>query len=169
MDNSLTAIAGPVRLNIGNRVDLERAVANLKDSVKAYDATLATDTFLLEQMVAQPRAEFIVGVKQEPGLGQVLVIGRGGTEVEELRDYVLLLLPVSTQQISKAISSLVITRKLRLDEMAQSALVEAVQSIATFAFEHREQLVELDVNPLILDGAGTVTAVDVLIRMARNI
>jgi len=58
---------------------------------------------------------------------------------------------------------------MRLDEMAQSALVEAVQSIATFAFEHREQLVELDVNPLILDRAGTVTAVDVLIRMARNI
>lgn len=111
MDNSLTAIAGPVLLNIGNRVDLERAVANIKDSVKAYDATLATDTFLLERMVAQPRAEFIVGMKQEPRLGPVGVIGRGGTEVEELRDDVLLLLPVSKQQISKAISSLVITRK----------------------------------------------------------
>jgi len=90
---------------------LERAVANIKDSVKAYDATLATATFLLERMVTQPRAEFSVGMKQEPRLGRVGVIGGGGTEVEELRDDVLPLLPVSKQQISKAISSLVIARK----------------------------------------------------------
>ena len=55
--------------------------------------------------------------------------------------------------------------EMRLDEAAQSALISAVQAIAAFALDQREQLVELDVNPLILDADGSVTAVDALLRM----
>ena len=78
-------------------------------------------------MAAQLRAESIVGVKQEPGLGHAPTIGHGGTAVEELRDYVLLLLSASAQQITAAVSGLVITQKLRLGEEVQSALVTAVR------------------------------------------
>ena len=137
----------------------------IKANVKAYDASLATDDFLLERMVLQSRAEFIVGVKREPVLGHALIIGRGGTAVEELRDYGLLLLPASVHQIKTVVSGLAMTQKLRLDETAQSALISAVQAIAAFALDNREQLVELDVNPLILDADDGVTAVDVLLRM----
>lgn len=157
--------AGAVQLNIQSREGVEQAINTIKANVNAYDASLATDSFLAECMVAQPRAEFIVGVKQEPGLGHALIIGRGGTAVEELRDYALLLLPASVQQIKTAVSGLAITQKLRLDGAAQSALVSAVQAIAAFAMDNREQLVELDVNPLILDAGGSVTAVDALVRM----
>ena len=157
--------AGAVQLNIPSREGVEQALNTIRANVNAYDAALATDSFLAECMVAQPRAEFIVGVKQEPGLGHALIIGRGGTAVEELRDYALLLLPASTQQTKRAVSGLAITQNLRLDEVAQSALVSAVQAIAAFAMDNREQLVELDVNPLILDAGGSVTAVDALVRM----
>jgi acyl-CoA synthetase (NDP forming) len=157
--------AGAVRLNIQSSEGVEQAINTIKANVSAYDSSLATDSFLAECMVAQPRAEFIVGVKQELGLGHALIIGRGGTAVEELRDYALLLLPASVQQIKKAVSGLAITQKMRLDEAAQSALVSAVKAIATFALDNREQLVELDVNPIILDAAGTCTAVDALVRV----
>ena len=156
---------GAVQLNIQNREGVEQAMNTIRTNVIAYDSSLATDRFLAECMVAEPRAEFIVGVKQEPGLGHALIIGRGGTAVEELRDYALLLLPASVQQIETAVSSLAITQKLRLDEVATSALVSAVQAIAAFALDQREQLMELDVNPLILDAGGCVTAVDALLNM----
>ena len=42
---------------------------------------LSTECFLIERMVASPRAEFIVGISYKPGLGHALVIGRGGTAV----------------------------------------------------------------------------------------
>ena len=158
--------AGAVQLNIQNREDVEQAMNTIRANVNAYDASLATDRFLAECMAAEPRAEFIVGVKQELGLGHALVIGRGGTAVEELRDYALLLLPASVQQIEAAVSGLAITQKLRLDEAAQSALVSAVQAIAAFALDQRDQLVELDVNPLILDAGDSVTAVDTLLSMS---
>ena len=157
--------AGAVQLNIQSREGVEQAINTINANVSAYDSSLAIDAFLAERMVSQPRAEFIVGVKHEPGLGHALIIGRGGTAVEELRDYALLLLPASVQQIEAAVSGLAITQKLRLDEAAQSALISAVQAIAAFALDQREQLVELDVNPLILDAGGSVTAVDALVRM----
>ena len=157
--------AGAVQLNIQSRKGVEQAINTIRANVSAYDGSLATDSFLAECMVAKPRAEFIVGVKQEPGLGHALIIGRGGTAVEELRDYALLLLPASVQQITAAVSGLAITQQLRLDEATQSALVSAVQAIAAFALDQREQLVELDVNPLILDADGSVTAVDALVRV----
>lgn len=157
--------AGAVQLNIQSREEVEQAIHTIKANVSANDTSLATDSFIVECMVAQPRAEFIVGVKQELGLGHALIIGRGGTAVEELRDYALLLLPASLQQIETAVSGLAITQKMRLDEEVQSALVAAVQAIAAFALDNREQLVELDVNPLILDADGEVTAVDALVRV----
>jgi acyl-CoA synthetase (NDP forming) len=55
--------------------------------------SLDTDHFLIERMIAAPHSEFIVGVSYKPGIGHALVIGRGGTAVEELKDFITLLLP----------------------------------------------------------------------------
>lgn len=83
-------------------------------SVRVYDPALATDRFLIERMVASPRAEFVVGVSYKPGLGHALVIGRGGTAVEELKDYATLLLPAGRAKIEDALAGLKISGKLML-------------------------------------------------------
>ena len=103
----------------------------------------------------------------KPGLGQALIIGRGGTAVEELRDFVTLLLTASLSQIKKALESLEITRALRLTESDFVALIQAIENMSRFAYGKREQLEELDVNPLILDTCGKVIAVDALLRIAK--
>lgn len=116
-------------------------------------------------MVETPMAEFIVGVSYKPGIGHVLLIGRGGTDVEELRDFTTLLLPASAVQIDDAIRRLSLTRKLRLDQQKIGSLVQVVSQVAQFTNQYRDRLVELDVNPIILDATGTCTAVDALVRM----
>ena len=119
-------------------------------------------------MVASPRAEFIVGVSYKPGLGHALVIGRGGTAVEELKDHATLLLPAGHAQIEDALAGLKISGKLRLSDTERTVLVTQIQAIAAFAEQHRSCLVELDVNPIILDTEGRATAVDALLRLARR-
>jgi acyl-CoA synthetase (NDP forming) len=84
--------AGAVHLNINDASGLKQAISAIQTSVSRYDARLDTSHFLIENMVEAPRAEFIVGVSHKPGIGHVLVIGRGGTDVEELRDFATLLL-----------------------------------------------------------------------------
>ena len=157
--------AGAVRLNVGSKLALEEAIDAIKTSVRAYDPTLKTDRFLIERMVASPLAEFIIGVSYKPGLGHALVIGRGGTDVEELRDFATLLLPVSAMQIKDAIRRLSLVRKLRLDQQYIDSLVQVISQVAQFSNQYRDRLVELDVNPIILDAVGNCTAVDALLRM----
>jgi acyl-CoA synthetase (NDP forming) len=160
--------AGAVHLNVGSKPALEEAIEAIGMSVRDYDPALPVDRFLIERMVPSPRAEFIVGVSYKLGLGHALVIGRGGTAVEELKDYATLLLPAGHAQIEDALASLKISGKLRLSETERTTLVTQIQAIAAFAEQHRSCLVELDVNPIILDTAGRATAVDALLRLAQE-
>ena len=158
--------AGAVHLNVGSKPALEEAIEAIGMSVRDYDPAFPVDCFLIERMVPSPRAEFIVCVSYKPGLGHALVIGRGGAAVEELKDYATLTLPAGHAQIEDALASLKISGKLRLSETERTTLVTQIQAIAAFAEQHRSCLVELDVNPIILDTAGRATAVDALLRLA---
>lgn len=157
--------AGAVHLNVRDASELAEAIRAIQSSVATYDKSLGTNCFLIEQMVEDPRAEFIAGISRKPGVGHALVIGRGGTAVEEHRDFVTLLLPASPAQIREALKGLGISRQLRLAEGEIVALTETFACVARFATDNREKLVELDVNPIIFDASGGVTAVDVFIRI----
>jgi acyl-CoA synthetase (NDP forming) len=157
--------AGAVHLNIKDAAGVEQAISAIQASVSRYDASLDTGHFLIERMVVAPRSEFIAGVSYKPGIGHALVIGRGGIDVEELKDFTTLLLPASVAQIDEAVRGLSLARKLRLDQRDIPAVVKAVSQIVEFTTQYRDRLVELDVNPIILDAAGNCTAVDALVRM----
>ena len=78
------------------------------------------------------------------------------------------MLPAGHAQIEDALVGLNISGKLRLSYTERSVLVSQIQAIAAFAEQHRSCLVELDVNPIILDTAGRATAVDALLRLAQK-
>jgi len=47
-------------------------------------------------------------------------------------------------------------------------VVNAIQSVAEFALAHQDELLELDINPLLVRPKGCgIVAVDALIRMAK--
>ncbi|MCH7695906.1 MAG: acetate--CoA ligase family protein [Proteobacteria bacterium] len=133
----------------------------------AYDSNINTDRFLVETMVEDARAEFLIGVKRETGLGLALVVGSGGTEVESLRDYRTLLLPASDAQILNALGKLALAQRLKLEDSTLHCLLSAVRAVVRFAEQHRTSLIELDVNPLILREDGDTVAADALIRLNK--
>ena len=126
-----------------------------------------SDQFLVERMMGGAIAELIVGVERDPQFGPVLVIGAGGVLVELLRDAKTLLLPTSRDEIKDAVESLkiaVLLRGYRGGPAADmDAIVDNIMAVATYAQENRDDLRELDVNPLLALEHGAV-AVDALIR-----
>lgn len=79
-----------------------------------------------------------------------------------------MLLSAGRAHIEDALAGLKISGKLRLSDTERDVLVTQIQAIAAFAEQHRSCLVELDVNPIILDNEGGATAVGVLLRLARE-
>ena len=85
-----------------------------------------------------------------------------------MKDYATLVFPAGRAQIDGALAGFKISRHQRLTKGETSNLLVAIEAIPVFADQNRERLVELDVNPMILNAEGRVTAVNALLRLAPN-
>ena len=157
---------GGVALNIRGQTDAIAAAERMITSVKEHDASIELTTFLMEPMQPAPLAELIVGVKRDPLFGLVLVIGAGGILVELLKDATPLLLPVNRSEVENALRGLKSFALLDgfrgKPKVNLEPVIDAIMAIAAYAGDHRHNLLELDVNPLML-GTDSAIAVDALI------
>jgi len=160
--------AGGVVLNLKNPEELQTALSRMRQSLAEKAPQVVFDLVLLERMAAEPLAELIVGVKREESFGLALVIGSGGIWVELIKDSRSLLLPTTDTAIERALLSLRLASLLQgfrgRPKADMAALVAAIRAIADYACAHADDLLELDVNPLLVTAQGTV-AVDALIRL----
>jgi acetyl-CoA synthetase len=152
--------AGGVRLNLQTPQAVQQAVDAMAH---------LSDAFLVEQMASGVVAEIIVGITRDAQFGLCLTLGAGGIWVDLLQDAITLLLPVTRGDIQQALQGLKIWPLLQgyrgqpAGDVA--ALVDAVGAIAAYAQSQAAHLLELDVNPILVQPQG-VLAVDALIRLA---
>ena len=124
------------------------------------------DRVLVEQMVGGAVAELIVGVVRDPQFGFALLIGAGGVLAELITDSVTLLLPATHEDIERAVKRLRVWTLIeghRGRKGDADSVLRAIEAIADFAEAHRDDLLELDVNPLLVLPDRAV-AVDALIK-----
>jgi acetyl-CoA synthetase len=157
--------AGGVALRLATAAEVASAAAAM--------ASLC-NLVLVERMLPPPLLELIVGVAVDPQFGPHLMLGAGGTLVELWRDRALLVLPAEPGDIEAALRALRVWPLLAGHRGAPAAdlqaTLDAVMRIATFAAEHADCLLELELNPLMVYRAGEgVIAADALIRLAAPI
>lgn len=155
--------AGGVVLNVKTPTDADMAAQSM--------AALGP-LVLVEKMATGAVAELIVGVTHDPQFGLALVMGAGGVLVELIEDSATVLLPADTSDIERAVRGLKIMKLIEgyrgKPAGDRAALVAAISAIAAYAEAHRDHLVELDVNPLLVLPKGVV-AVDALIREIADV
>jgi acetyl-CoA synthetase len=155
---------GGVILNIRNQDEVSAAVARL---------AALSDILLVEEMLTDGVAEVLAGVIVDPQFGQVLVVGAGGVLTELLADTATLLPPWTPAAIGAALRHLRVAKLLvgyrgkKAGDL--TALIESIMGVARCAEAHLEDLIEIDVNPIIVrpEGRGAV-AVDALIRLQQE-
>jgi acyl-CoA synthetase (NDP forming) len=162
--------AGAVAINLKSPADVEAALARMDKSVAAYLNGGRIEKVLVERMVGDVVAELIVGIQRDPQFGLALVVGAGGILVELVEDAAMLLLPTSAEEVEAAIRRLKIAKLLAgyrgKPAADMGALVKSIMAIAAFAEAHRDTLLELDVNPLMVRADGAV-AVDALVVLGQ--
>jgi acyl-CoA synthetase (NDP forming) len=161
---------GGVRLNLQSPEEVERAAHALAAALGKVAPPARLDGFLVQEMVAG--VEIIVGARQDPLFGPLLVVGAGGILVELVEDVACRLLPVGPQDARQMIGELKVARLLagfRGRPAADvDALIVAICGLSDFYLEHRHLLGDLEINPLIVlpQGHG-VRSVDVRMAAAR--
>ncbi len=120
---------------------------------------------LLSSMVGQG-VEIALGTVNDRQFGPLVMIAAGGVLVELLFDRVLALCPVTPAQAETMLDSLKANRLLLglrgRPAANREALIEAIVKLSQLAYEMRDCIAEIDVNPVIVDSAGAV-AVDALV------
>ncbi|MDT8758416.1 acetate--CoA ligase family protein [Sphingomonas psychrotolerans] len=158
--------AGGVILNIADGAALEAAWQQLYDNVRAYDPDIRLDGALVEAMGARG-VELIVGARNDPAWGPILLVGFGGVTAELLRDVRLLPHDLSTEAVAAALRDL--KQGALLDGYRGSPALDveaAAEVIATIGrvLAGTPSIREVDLNPLVVYPRGQgVVALDALI------
>jgi acyl-CoA synthetase (NDP forming) len=157
--------AGVIRLNVADEAAVKRAFAELMDIVAKLPNKPAINGVLIQQM-APKGVELMIGARQDPQFGPLVLCGFGGVEVELTRDVAVALAPVTREQAMQMIMSLKRAPLLRgfrqLPALDTGTLADAVCRVSELATDLQDSIAEIDVNPFILATNGGM-AVDALV------
>ncbi|HEX2351565.1 MAG TPA: acetate--CoA ligase family protein [Xanthobacteraceae bacterium] len=151
---------GGVALDLHDRDAVEAAAEALTASTRAAQPSARIDGFLVQEMVVG--LEAIVGARNDPLYGPLLLVGSGGVLVELVEDAALRLLPVAAKEVGSIIDGLKLARRLsglRGGPAADRAALEAAAlALGRFFLDHRAKIKEIEINPLIVQADERSTA-----------
>jgi acyl-CoA synthetase (NDP forming) len=126
---------------------------------------LGQDRVLVQRMQAG-LAEAIVGYRDDPVVGPVVLVGAGGVLAEVYRDYALRIAPVNEAEAGEMVEQVKGLAGIRgyrnLPRGDVAALARAVSALSSLSLLDGRPVREAEINPLIVKPDGVV-AVDVLI------
>lgn len=150
---------GGVLLDVGQddiRTKYDELVSNIRDSVPE-----ARIEGVLVQQMAQQGHEVIIGLKKDAQFGHALMFGLGGIFVEVYRDVSFRIVPIDRNDGLRMISEIKgypILKGIRGRKPADiNAIADVLVSVSEMAV--KENITELDINPLIVGERGAI-AVD---------
>jgi acyl-CoA synthetase (NDP forming) len=157
--------AGVIRLNIADEAGVRSAYAELMSIATALPGKPAINGVLVQQM-ARKGMELMIGARNDPQFGPLILCGFGGIDVELTHDVAVALAPVSRDEALKMIGSLkrapLLCGYRNLPPLDTALLADAVSRVSALAVDLKDEIDEIDVNPFIL-GTGGGVAVDALI------
>lgn len=149
---------GGVRLNLESKQQVTDAIRKMAADISSSDSGHEMSEVLIEEMVANATAEMIIGIKRHPALGLALVIGRGGSDVEEKARFETMLLPLKEGDLDRTFDKLGIELHPAINEFRKNC-----EAVSAYAIANSKTLVTLDVNPVMLTMDGSAMATDALI------
>jgi acyl-CoA synthetase (NDP forming) len=160
-----TAIPGIAHKSDQNGVKV--GIENLQQLQQAYDdlqQRLGKRVLLMPQVPAG--IEVSVGMKNDAQFGPMVIIACGGVLIELLAERAFRLAPVTGDEANQMIDQLRLAKLLAgvrgQPAVDRSALVELIVRFSRLVFALEESIVEIDLNPVIVNSSGC-TIVDALV------
>lgn len=120
---------------------------------------------LLTEMVAKG-TEVGLGIINDPQFGPLIMIAAGGILIELISDRAVALCPVSAEAADELLATLNIDKLLRgargSPPANRQALIEIIMKLSWLAFELKDVISEIDINPVIVNESSAI-AVDALV------
>ncbi|PWA11958.1 hypothetical protein DCC39_08470 [Pueribacillus theae] len=163
---------GLVHLNVKNDEGIVRIYETLRNNIKKVEGA-DFEGVLVQEMLEPATVEMIIGSKTDPQFGPVVMVGIGGIFVEVINDVSVRMAPVNNEEARNMILEL---KSVSLLQGARGkahadieALCETVVALSRLAADYKNQIEEIDLNPLMVYPQGKgVRAADALIKLKRS-
>jgi acetate---CoA ligase (ADP-forming) len=160
---------GGVKVGIRTRSELEDAIGEVLASAKKHRPDARIDGVLVSEMV-RGGFELIAGVVNDVVFGPVVVVGAGGIYAELLKDSTSRLAPFDEATAREMLDELrcrpILGGARGAAPLDVEAAAKALSALSRFAWDHRAQVQEVDLNPLFVLPQG-VAAADALVVLAN--
>ncbi len=158
---------GGVRLNINSVQEISKHYNEMEAAIKLTHPEITTVGMTVEPMFKSASGrELMIGVVRDPVFGPAISFGLGGTLVEILQDNAVALPPLNSYMVEQLIAKTKAAKYLKafrqLPPANTKALIEVLLNVSTMVSVLPE-ILELDINPLIVDEHGAI-AVDARIK-----
>jgi len=154
--------AGGVLLNLGNAQAVVGAYHGIIESVKLNRPDAYINGVSIEPMIVKPNGrELMVGVTNDPVFGPIITFGSGGTTVEVMGDRSVALPPLNTFLAKDLVQDTHIAKMLVAFRHMPPVNMDALESVLLRVSEmvcELPMLMEMDINPLIVDENGALAA-----------
>lgn len=153
---------GAVRVGVADAAAMASHVAEL--TALASSEGLKNWKIIAQQMVDFDDAlELLVGVVNDHVAGPVLTLGAGGIFAELMDKHSHSLCPITTERAEEMIEEIGVGKILDgyrgRAALDRESLISTLVGVADFAYRHRDSMQELDLNPVMVPGRGTATAI----------
>ena len=154
--------AGGVRLNIVNAPAVRNAYHDIIDTVQKRHPNAKINGVSIEPFLHRPNGrELMIGVFRDPIFGPVITFGAGGFDVEIFSDRSVALPPLNNflahDLIDSTRASKILDQFHNMPPVDREALKEVLLCISEMVCE-LPWIMELDLNPLIVDENGAIAA-----------
>jgi acyl-CoA synthetase (NDP forming) len=164
--------AGGVRIGVAD-ADAARAAYDEIMANAARHAPGATLDGVLVQEMVRGGTEVILGISNDPLFGPAVMVGLGGVFAEVMRDVSFRLAPITLSEAHEMIRELrafpILDGARGRPKADLEALAQALLQLSALALDLKDEIAELDINPLFVLPAGHgAKAGDALIKPARR-
>ena len=165
--------AGAIRLNVIGDGQVRNAYEEVMRAARRYAPAARLNGVLVQEM-APAGVEMMLGIVADPVFGPIVAVGLGGIYVEVLKDVAYRAAPVTPHQAVEMLGELRSAKILDgvrgMPARDREALIDLIVRLSWLAHDFREEIAELDLNPVIVleRGAGTRIVDTLIVRTARS-
>jgi len=162
---------GGVKLHLADAGAVRTAFGEIMDNARKNAPEAKVDGVFVQKML-EPGLEVIIGVNNDPQFGPCVLCGLGGVFVEVFKDTALMPAPVSEAEargMLESLKSMPLLSGCRGQKPKDvDALAKTIANVSEFAARHRDNLRELDLNPVFVYEQGQgVCAADALLILSE--